>query len=62
MTGGIERGHKLLVLIVKKRRGEDEREYREVTLMPLYKIYTMILRERLRGGIEEGAIKKSGGV
>lgn len=34
----------IIIPIVKKKRGEDVREYRGVTLMPsLYKIYTATL-------------------
>jgi len=45
----------IVVPIKKKGEGEKVEEYRGVTLMPtLYKVYAMILGERLERDIEEG--------
>lgn len=45
----------VIVPVVKKRSGELVEEYRGVTLMPtLYKVYTLILADRLREKVEEG--------
>jgi len=45
----------IIVPIRKQGDGEKVENYREVTLMPtLYKVYAMILGERLEKNVEEG--------
>lgn len=51
----------VIVLIAKKRRAERVEDYRGVTLMPTaYKIYAMVLTERLRGEMEEKGMLPEG--
>jgi len=53
-----------MVSIVKKGRGDVVKNYRGITIMPtLYKIYAIVLGERLREEVEEkGLAAKSNGI
>lgn len=43
-----------MILVAKKKEAKRVDKYRGVTLMPTsYKIYAIVLAERLRGKIEE---------
>lgn len=51
----------IIVPIVKKRGARKVREHRRIMLMPsAYKIYAMVLAEKLRKEIEEGRIIPEG--
>lgn len=43
----------VIVSIVKKRDGREVRDYREVTVPTLYKVYTSMLVEKLRKEVGE---------
>lgn len=51
----------MIVPVVKKGRGEVARDYRGITIVPsMYKIYALVLTERLRKEVEgKGMLSKN---